>query len=131
MEITANQYSNSYTNYNGYSAYLNKDHLYSNMKQNNQISVEHEKQNQELELEKVVEHQELTKEQTVAVYFNYQNNQAMKQRMEIMIEAQEEQEEPTLSYKEIQELQEQKNRNELLEQYASSPKQDSEVSIRV
>lgn len=128
MEISAN----SYTNYYGYATYLNKDNLYLNMSQANQVTAQEDKQNQEQNVQKVVEEQKLTNEQTVAVYYNYQNNQAMKQRMEIMIDDQNEEEESTLSYQEIHDLQTQKNRNEILDNYSNNlDKRGNEVSMRV
>lgn len=116
MEIS----TNAYTNYNGFSAYLNKDNLYSNMRQNTQV-VQNELQEQtEQKLDTYKQQEELTKEQTMAVYFNYQNNQAMKSKMEMMIEENSSLEDESLSYQEIHEIQEQKNRNELLDMYSNA-----------
>ena len=116
MEVS----SNAYTNYNGFSAYLNKDNLYSNMRQNTQV-VQNELQEQtNQKIDTYTQKEELTKEQTVAVYFNYQNNQAMKSKMEMMIEEESSSENETLTYKEVHKMQEQKNRNELLDMYANA-----------
>ena len=116
MEVS----SNACTNYNGFSAYLNKDNLYSNMRQNTQV-VQNELQEQtNQKIDTYTQKEELTKEQTVAVYFNYQNNQAMKSKMEMMIEEESSSEDETLTYKEVHKMQEQKNRNELLDMYANA-----------
>ena len=105
-----------------YLVYMNRDNLDSHRREERQVSREEEykenneeKNKQELQsFNELVAQEELSKEINAAVYFSYQNNQAMKSRVGSLLKVEKEEKD---FVSDSNEFHKEKNRNMKIENY--------------
>lgn len=100
--------------YTDYSAYLNKDSISNINKSTNIVENQKTMKNEEVTLPVEKEH---SQQDAIAFYYNYQNVQATKSKIEMFSEDEENDPNNTLSYKEISEINRLKNKDIFLQSF--------------
>ena len=99
--------------YTDYSAYLNKENIASSLRQPRLMESGEKKPEDERKVEQISESNNLSNEEKVAIYFNFQAVQVMKNRIDIYMD----EEEDNNIVHEIYELNRKIERNEFIQNY--------------
>lgn len=106
----------SMQNYLNYSAQMNKDAIYNNLRQttvhNDEVSANQDK---EEAIKKVEENEKVQNEEVVALYFNHEATQAMKSRVETLFDESSNEQEESLTFDEVRDLQKRLNQYESIQ----------------
>ncbi len=115
--------------YTEYSAYLNKENIASSMKQSSLPTFDDVKNEDERKVEQINESNKLSSDEKTAIYFNLQAVQSMKNRIDVYMDEDEE----NNIYHDIYELNRKIERNEFIQNYQndSAKIQNGNVSFEM